>query len=201
VYKQLNTYDLILCSVHTVRIPENDAFRKLTAAKPVVLTFFTLPYYCKEYAASINNAKGMLVGYENTDAAQAYAAQLIFGGIAGKGKLSVTYPTYILRRIGTRHRTGSAWVIRSPKPPVSATRLSLRGLTVLCSSRDFVPKAFPGCQVLVGQRRGNHLHTKSFGYYTYDNLQPETERRAGIRPGLVVQSRPGYCYRRFMKAI
>ena len=172
VYKQLNTYDLILCSVHTVRIPENDAFRKLTAAKPVVLTFFTLPYYCKEYAASINNAKGMLVGYENTDAAQTYAAQLIFGGIAGKGKLSVTIPDLYFAGSGLTTEP-----VRLGYQEPEAAGLDPAKLAEIDSivQEGLRAKAFPGCQVLVA-KDGQIIYNKSFGYYTYDNLQPVTER-------------------------
>lgn len=92
VYKQLEKYDVIICSIHTVRIPESQLLRQLATKKELVYAFFTLPYFCKDYKNSIQKAKAVVMGYEATPLAQEYAAQLIFGGIAAKGKLPVTIP-------------------------------------------------------------------------------------------------------------
>lgn len=93
VYKKLEKYDVVICGVHTVRIPESPALRELAAKKELVYAFFTLPYFCKAYKPSILKAKAVVMAYEGTPLAQKYAAQAIFGGIAVKGKLSVSIPT------------------------------------------------------------------------------------------------------------
>ena len=49
VYKKLQKYDVIICSVHTVRIPESLALRELAAKKELIYAFFTLPYFCQKY--------------------------------------------------------------------------------------------------------------------------------------------------------
>lgn len=92
VYKQLEKYDVIICGVHTVRIPESQLLRGLATKKEVIYAFFTLPYFCKEYKSSILKAKAVIMGYEGTPLAQEYAAQVIFGGVPAKGKLPVTIP-------------------------------------------------------------------------------------------------------------
>lgn len=92
VYRQLEKYDVIICSIHTVRIPESQLLRTLASKKELVYAFFTLPYFCKDYKNSIQKAKAVVMGYEATPLAQEYAAQLIFGGIPAKGKLPVTIP-------------------------------------------------------------------------------------------------------------
>lgn len=84
---------MVICGVHTVRIPESPALRELAAKKELVYAFFTLPYFCKAYKPSILKAKAVVMAYEGTPLAQKYAAQAIFGGIAVKGKLSVSIPT------------------------------------------------------------------------------------------------------------
>ena len=92
VYNKLQKYDVIICGVHTIRIPESLALRQLAAKKELVYAFFTLPYACKEYKKSIEKAKAVVLAYEGTPLAQEYAAQVIFGGIAAKGKLPVSIP-------------------------------------------------------------------------------------------------------------
>ena len=101
-------------------------------------------YYCKVY--SIHKQCQRIVGYENTDAADLYGP-VDFGGIAGKGKLSVTIPTYILP---------------DRDSPPNRSRLGYQGQTAgldpakACQIDSIVPeglraKAFPGCQVLVAK--------------------------------------------------
>ena len=46
VYKKLEKYDVVICGVHTVRIPESPALRELAAKKELVYAFFTLPSFC-----------------------------------------------------------------------------------------------------------------------------------------------------------
>lgn len=66
VYNKLQKYDVIICGVHTIRIPESLALRQLAAKKELVYTFFTLPYACKEYKKSIEKAKAVVLAYEGT---------------------------------------------------------------------------------------------------------------------------------------
>lgn len=75
VYNKLQKYDVIICGVHTIRIPESLALRQLAAKKELVYTFFTLPYACKEYKKSIEKAKAVVLAYEGTPLAQEYASQ------------------------------------------------------------------------------------------------------------------------------
>ena len=70
VYRQLEKYDVIICGVHTVRIPESLQLRQLATKKELVYAFFTLPYFCKEYKSSIMKAKAVVMGYEGTPLAR-----------------------------------------------------------------------------------------------------------------------------------
>ena len=53
IYDALEKYDVILCAVHTVRIPESARLQKLAANKKLIYSFFTIPYFCKSYKKSI----------------------------------------------------------------------------------------------------------------------------------------------------
>ena len=94
VYRQLEKYDVIICGVHTVRIPESLQLRQLATKKELVYAFFTLPYFCKEYKSSIMKAKAVVMGYEGTPLAQEYAAQVIFGGFQLKANYRLPFQAY-----------------------------------------------------------------------------------------------------------
>lgn len=172
VYKALNNYDLILCSIHTVRIPENDVLRRLTSTKETLFTFFTPPYFCKEYAVSLANAKGLIIGYENTQAAQEYAAQLLFGGIGAKGKLPVTISDMYFAESGLYTDAVRLGYQEPEAVGLNSDRLSEIDTIV---NEGLRAKAYPGCQVLVA-KDGQIIYNKSFGYYMYDSIQHVTER-------------------------
>jgi beta-glucosidase-like glycosyl hydrolase/CubicO group peptidase (beta-lactamase class C family) len=171
VYKELENYDLIICGVHTVRIPESEALRKLAARKEVVFSFFTLPYFCKQYKRSVEKAKAALMAYEAAPLALEYAAQLIFGGVPAKGKLPVGIPG--LYYAGTGVFTGKTRLgFHEPEEAgIDARRLSAIDTIV---AEGLAKKAYPGCQVLVACK-GAVIYAKSFGYYDYGKKQKVTE--------------------------
>ncbi|MDR1645611.1 MAG: serine hydrolase [Tannerellaceae bacterium] len=170
VYKQLEHYDLIVCGLHTVRIPESEALCRLVARKDVVLTFFTHPYFCREYKRSIDKAKAVVMAYEGSPLAMEYAAQLIFGGIAAKGKLPVSIPDLYYAGAGIfteKTRLG----FHQPKE----TSIDAHLLSAIDSiaSEGLRKEAYPGCQVLVAHK-GMVIYDKSFGYYDYAKKQQLT---------------------------
>ncbi|WP_288207681.1 glycoside hydrolase family 3 N-terminal domain-containing protein [uncultured Parabacteroides sp.] len=171
VYKQLEKYDVIICSIHTVRIPESQLLRQLATKKEVVYAFFTLPYFCKDYKNSIQKAKAVVMGYEATPLAQEYAAQLIFGGIAAKGKLPVTIPG--LYYAGTGLFTEKTRLGYHEPEEVGANPIRLEVIDSIVEE-GLEEKAYPGCQVLVA-KDGMVIYDKSFGYFDYSQKQPVQE--------------------------
>lgn len=170
VYSKLEAYDVIICSIHTVRIPESLSLRKLASRKNIIYVFFTLPYFSKEYKASIRNAKGVVMAYENTPMAQQYAAQLIFGGIAAKGKLPVSIPSLYYAGTGMFTDKTRLGYFQSEEVKVDAARLSEIDRVV---EEGLKNKAYPGCQVLVA-KDGMIIYEKAFGYYDYSQKQKVT---------------------------
>lgn len=170
VYNKLDKYDLILCAVHTVRIPESASLRALAEKKQLVYTFFTIPYFCKSYKQSITKAKAVVLAYEGTPLAQQYAAQAIFGGIAAKGKLPVSIPELYFAGAGIftpKTRLGyhePEEVGLNPERLEEISRIAEEGIKV---------KAYPGCQLLVA-KGGMVVYNRSFGRYDYEHRQPIT---------------------------
>ena len=171
VYKKLEKYDVVICGVHTVRIPESPALRELAAKKELVYAFFTLPYFCKAYKPSILKAKAVVMAYEGTPLAQKYAAQAIFGGIAAKGKLPVSIPTLYTAGTGVFTEKTRLGYHEPEEVGASPERLDVIASIV---EDGLEQKAFPGCQVLVA-KDGMIIYDKSFGYFDYDKKQAVDE--------------------------
>ncbi|MDR1937289.1 MAG: serine hydrolase [Tannerellaceae bacterium] len=171
VYKQLNGYDMIICGIHTVRIPESEALRQLAAKKEVVFSFFTHPYFCREYKKSLEKSRAVVMGYEGSPLAQEYAAQLIFGGIPAKGKLPVSIPDLYYAGTGVFTEKTRLGFHEPEETGIDARRLEAIDSIV---SEGLKAKAYPGCRVLVA-RNGMIVYDKSFGYYDYEKKQKVTE--------------------------
>ena len=162
---------MIICGVHTIRIPESLALRQLAAKKELVYTFFTLPYACKEYKKSIEKAKAVVLAYEGTPLAQEYAAQVIFGGIAAKGKLPVSIPGLYYAGTGIFTEKTRLGYHQPEEVGANPDRLDVIESIV---KEGLDEKAYPGCQVLVA-KDGMIIYNKSFGYFDYESRQPVTE--------------------------
>ncbi|MDR2119040.1 MAG: serine hydrolase [Tannerellaceae bacterium] len=166
-YKQLEAYDRIVCGVHTVRIPESEALRKLAAGKPLTFVFFTHPYFCRQYRKSIAKAEAVVMAYEGSPLAMEYAAQLIFGGIPAKGKLPVSIPGLYYAGSGIFTEKTRLGYHEPEEAGLDARRLAAIDTIVAEGLKE---KAFPGCRVLVA-RKGMIVYDKAFGYHTYDRKQ------------------------------
>jgi beta-N-acetylhexosaminidase len=171
VYRQLEKYDVIICGVHTVRIPESLQLRQLATKKELVYAFFTLPYFCKEYKSSIMKAKAVVMGYEGTPLAQEYAAQVIFGGIPAKGKLPVTIPGVFHAGAGIFTEKTRLGYHEPEEVGANPIRLDVIGSI---AEEGLEEKAYPGCQVLVA-KDGMIIYDKAFGYFDYDQSRKVQE--------------------------
>ena len=171
VYRNLQKFDLIICSVHTIRIPESLALRELAAKKDLIYAFFTLPYACKGYKRSIEKAKAVILGYESTPLAMKYTAQVVYGGIGAKGKLPVTIPDLYYAGTGIFTEKTRLGYHECEEVGANAERMAVVDKII---EEGLEEKAFPGCQVLIA-KDGMIFYNKSFGYQTYDKKYKVTE--------------------------
>ncbi len=128
-----------------------------------ILTLFSRPYTMLDML-STTNLEGILMAYQNSEIAQQKAAQLLFGGLASKGKLPVS--------IGEDFPVGTGIETRSLKRlsyglPESVGMNSYK-LKRIDSIVDFAlaKRMTPGAQLLVA-RKGKVIFNKSYGYHTY----------------------------------
>ncbi|MDH6312392.1 beta-N-acetylhexosaminidase [Parabacteroides sp. PFB2-10] len=170
VYRQLENYDVILCAVHTIRVAESEQLRQLATRKEVVLTFFTLPYSCRQYRQSIDRSKAAVMAYEATPLAQEYAAQLIMGGIAAKGKLPVSIPGLYFAGTGLFTEKSRLGYQEPEEVGLDPVRLDVIESIV---QEGLDEEAYPGCQVLVA-KEGMVVYHKAFGYQDEKKTEPVT---------------------------
>ena len=168
-YAQLAKYDVILCSVHTVRIPEAAALRNLAKTKTLVYTFFTTPYFVNKYT-SVASAKALVMGYEATPLAQTYAAQLIMGGIEAKGKLPVSISQTFPRGTGLSTQKTRLGYHHPKEVGLSAEKLDEIDSIAM---EGVLHEAYPGCQILVA-KEGMIVYERSFGHLDYTRKHPVT---------------------------
>ncbi|MDR2920278.1 MAG: serine hydrolase [Tannerella sp.] len=171
IAKNLEKYDIIICGVYTVRIKEHAILKELAGKKEFIYTFFTLPYFCKEYRSSINAANAVIMAYEGTPFAQEYAAQAIFGGIPAKGKLSVSIPD--MYYAGTGIFTKKTRLGYHQPEEVGMNPEQLKEIEVIVKD-GLNNQAYPGCRVLVA-KNGMIVYNESFGYYDYQKKKKVTE--------------------------
>lgn len=169
----LSKHNLVIIGVHgTNRSPRKkfgitkgtvELIKNLNAAHPVVLSLFSNPYSLESFS-SITDLEGLIMGYEDTPLSQEYSAQLIFGGIAAKGKLPVTgsnsYPSGAgLSTTKTRFKYSI--------PIDEGFNNNKLDLVDSIALQGIENKAYPGCQILIA-RRGNVIYNKAFGHHTYE---------------------------------
>ncbi len=170
VYSQLDNYDVIICGIHTVRIPESLQLQQLAARKELVCVFFTLPYFCRDYSKSIQQAKAVVMAYETTPLAQQFAAQVVFGGIAAKGKLPVSIPGMYFAGTGIFTEKTRLGYHEPEEVRLDPARLAVIDGII---QQGLDEKAYPGAQLLIA-KDGMVVYRKSFGYYDYTQRQPVT---------------------------
>jgi beta-glucosidase-like glycosyl hydrolase/CubicO group peptidase (beta-lactamase class C family) len=162
--KQLEPFNTLIISVHTNKANANAAIQSVSKGKETVLSFFIVPYRMASYATSINQADGIIAAYEDTDYAQEFAAQGIFGGNAIEGRVPVSVKGLFKAGDGIDTKK-----VRLSYNLPEEIGLDSRWFATIDSIvyEGIDGKAFPGAQVLVA-KDGVIIYDKAFGSYEYD---------------------------------
>jgi len=172
---KLSKYKMVIAGIHDMNrqpsknygITESSVnfLKQLSQKTNLVVVVFGNPYSLKYF----EDFNWLLEAYEEQDAAQQAAAQVLFGGISAKGQLPVT--------ASEKFKAGTGLVTPLPirlkytfaeEVGIPSQYLSTLDSIVTSAIRD---KATPGCQVLVA-KDGRVIYNKSFGYFTYDSITP-----------------------------
>lgn len=167
VQSKLNDFNLVLAGFHPVSAtPEiNQLINFLNQEKTSVIAFF-------QKADALANLKiksdELILAFDNDSLTQSLSAQLIFGGIGAKGKLT--------KPIGDVYSAGSGIVIEKPirlkytlPEEIGMQTAKLNGAIDSIVNNALDKKAFPGCNVLVA-KDGKIIFRKAYGYHTFEKL-------------------------------
>lgn len=169
--KKLSYYDVVFVGMHrSNRRPPNfglnassiNFVHKLASQTKVVVNIFANPYVLSKFRKSAFEA--IIVSYYDTKITQDLTAQLLFGGIAAKGKLPVSAGSEYPSRTGIIHE--KTRLHYAPPIELNINELKLKEVDSVILSA-IKKKAMPGCQVMA-IKNGVVFYNKSFGYLTYN---------------------------------
>lgn len=169
--KKLKPFNKIIVSVHGTKmngsygIFKNDIaiIKAISKNKETILNYPTNPYALSKLD-SATTLESIIVSYEENQYTNDLVSQLIFGGIAAKGKLPVTGSPYF--KVGTGFSTEKIRLKYSIPEEVGIASNKLNGIGWIV--REAIKDTtFPGCQVLVA-KNGKIIYNKNFGHYTYN---------------------------------
>lgn len=138
---------------------------KIAAQKKVILDCFTKPYSLSKIP-NFEGIEGVIVSYQNAEIAQEVSAELIFGAIESKGKLSVSINDEYKAGHGLTTDKLNRLGFSTPEN-MGMSSEKLNQIEKL-AYKAIDGKMAPGMQILVA-RKGKVIYQKSFGYQTYDN--------------------------------
>ena len=171
ILDKLSKYNLVIVSVHKsnanawkdYKISKNtDIFLQTIALQSkVVVTVFANPYSLNSFLFT-SNFDALLLGYQNSDLAQKFVAQSIFGGISIKGNLPVSTKHFEIGSTITTDSTRLSYSLDLGSSFNSILEFKIDSIVENAISE----KAMPGCQILIA-KKGDVVFDKSYGYHTY----------------------------------
>lgn len=193
--KQLKDYDLVVVGVHNLYlsphrksitvnlnngnkqkiktksfgISENmvNLIKYISNTHNSIVSIFGNAYTLKVFE-DIENAKGLLITYQENEDTQEVAAQIIFGALKGTGRLPVSANSSFKAGDGVDVIPIKSLGYSKPLRADLKNELTTAVDSLVQEGLDV--KAFPGCQVLIA-RKGQVVHHKSYGYHTYFQQQ------------------------------
>jgi beta-N-acetylhexosaminidase len=176
--KLLEPYNLVIAGIHHTDMRVSRGYgitdeaiqliEEIASEKKLILNVFANPY-CLRRFRNIERFDGLIVGYEDNDLAQRFAAQMIFGGISSSGLLPVsTGGTF---NAGYGISTGYPIRLKYSLPEAAGIDSKLLYKIDTIALDAIKVKAIPGCQILAA-RHGTVFYHRSFGYHTYAKKRP-----------------------------
>lgn len=163
ILKDTRSSNLLIVGVYSDKAQEAAFVRTLCAGRKFILVFFNSPYRMKTFGTLIPEAEAVVMAYENSPLSQEYAAQVIYGGIEAKGRLSVSVPG--LFGLNTGVKTDKTRLGFEMPETAGVDSRKLRKIDEIVAE-GIAEKAFPGCQILVA-KAGKVIFSKSYGYFDY----------------------------------
>jgi beta-N-acetylhexosaminidase len=174
--KKLAGYNLIIGGIFDLDQRPNHGFgikpamteflKKLILNNKTIITWFGNPYGIDKVEA-LQKANGLILAYQENEYTQDLSAQLIFGGIGGKGKLPVTINNKWPFNYGILTQGNIRLQYGFPESAGMSSRILNNRIDSIVNA-GLAAKAYPGC-VVMASRKGVVVFHKAYGFQTYDN--------------------------------
>ncbi|TFH27126.1 MAG: class A beta-lactamase-related serine hydrolase, partial [Bacteroidia bacterium] len=171
--KQLAGYDLVLAGVYPGELTE-EALTLLSSLKQqtqLIVVWFVDPASLERCKSIVSGGaaldpEGLILCYEQNPLTEKLSAQLIFGGISGRGRLPVAIGDQYPVGYGITTPGGLRLQYGFPENAgLSSEKLNHNIDSIV--ARGLEAGAYPGCQVIVA-RKGTVVFQKAYGYHTYE---------------------------------
>jgi len=171
---QLSAYNLVIVSVQNTHHNPSwyglsqesiNFIERIAENKKVILDIFASPYSLAKFR-NLKRFESIIISYEDTKLVQDLSAQLIFGGIASKGKLPVSATAEYQVNAGLIDKKNR--LKYSIPKEVDVDEILLRKVDTL-AMLGISEGAYPGCEILVA-KDGVVFYHKAFGYHTYEPI-------------------------------
>jgi beta-N-acetylhexosaminidase len=176
--EQLQTFDLIIIGYHKsndhpwknfqLNLKELELINQIAKEHKVLLSVFASPYSLLKID-DFSQLEGIVIGYQNSEIAQEITAQKIFGALPTNGTLPVSLKDEFPYGMGLQTQSLGRLSYGIPEE-VGINAKNLEKIDQ-AAQRIISQKMAPGMEILVA-RHGKVIYQKSFGYFTYDSLQP-----------------------------
>ena len=173
--KKLKEYEIVIIGYHKsdknwwkvtdFNKKELQIIDKIASQNKIILDCFAKPYSLSDIS-KFDAIEGIIVSYQNAEVSQEVSAELIFGAIDSRGRLSVSINSEFKEGEGLSIKKINRLGFCSPENVgMSSSKLNQIETYV---QKAINAKMTPGMQVLVA-RKGKVIYQKSFGTQTYDS--------------------------------
>jgi len=172
----LQAYDVILVGLHYsnknfwekhhITQQESIFLSRLSIQNQIIVNLFGHPKILN--SLDVKNINGLILSYQNSIDFQDLTAQLNFGSINATGRLSVTTNNFVVGDGLDLYATRNFGFSLPVELGMSKDSLSYIDSIIAHAIEDNI---MPGCQV-IASRYGKIFYNRSFGFHTYDSLQP-----------------------------
>ncbi len=160
--KQISAHDVVIAGVYSDNSSARQSLSKLDNVPSLVTAFFMNPYKMAKFRQSLDDAKALVLAYDNTLYTQQAAAKAIFSGIKVDGRLPVNLKGIAPMGTGvTLKKTRLGFASLKQAGLNENLQAQIDSLVYLALEDG----AFPGCQVLVA-KGGDIVINSSYGNIT-----------------------------------
>lgn len=174
--QKLKDYDLVIAGIFKtdqrpgmnfgIKPSMTGFLDKMISSQKTIITYFGNPYAISKIV-SLKKADGLILTYQENDYTEDLAAQLIFGGIEGKGKLPVTINSDWPSGYGIETKGNIRISYGFPENACMSSAFLTHKIDSIANA-GIKAGAYPGCEVMVA-RKGIVVFHKAYGFHTYDN--------------------------------